>query len=128
MGFSGGSGAFIDSSSSSEPYEMFHTQVMRRDEFKIKRRKNFIVLLERDDIIISGSPRPYPAAVCPGPVEPCGLRPWCLARPPRPRFPPPSPLLRSLRTSRNAPGSGFELPVPPEWWEEGSCLGIMGHR
>lgn len=82
----------------------------------------------RDDPFSSGSPRPYPAAGCPGLAEPCVRHSWCLARLPHPRSPPPSPPPRSRRTSRSAPGSGYELPVPPGWWEEGSFLEKSGHR
>lgn len=68
------------------------------------------------------SPRPCPAAVCPGPAELCVRAPCPLSLPLHLHSLPPSPPLHSLQTSHSAPGSGYERPAPQELWEEGNYL------
>lgn len=65
--------------------------------------------------------RPYPGLGCPGPVGKEPLPPSVACHLRRP-IPPPSPPLRSPRTSRSVPGSGSERLAPREWWEEESFL------
>lgn len=66
-------------------------------------------------------PHPYPALECP---DPAGLEAhlFSLAFHLPHLIPPPSPPPHFPQTSRNAPGSGFELPALLEWWEEGNSL------